>query len=163
MESLERLTALVEKELDDLGFELVKLDMASLGRRTVLRVFIDDPETGVTLEDCVKATRVLGLALEGDEIMPGPYNLEVSSPGINRALSKPEHFIRFTGKEVKIEYSGEGGEKRTAIGIISAADGAAVTISSGSEELRIGMSRILRANLHGEKWEISKRENRKKD
>lgn len=163
MESLERLSALIEKELDDLGFELVKLDMASLGRRTVLRIFIDDPDTGVTLEDCVKVTRVLGLALEGDEIVPGPYNLEVSSPGINRVLSKPEHFIRFVGKEAKIEYSGDGGEKKIAIGIIAAADGAGVTISSAPGELVIGMGRILRANLHGEKWEIGKRENRKKD
>ncbi len=163
MESLERMTSLVAKELDNLGFELVKLDMAARGRRTILRIFIDDPGTGVTLDDCVKVTRALGLALDGEEIMPGPYNLEVSSPGINRVLSKPEHFVRFAGKKAKIEYSAGGGEKKTVIGIITAVDGGGVKVSSGSGELLIDMGRIIRANLHDEKWEIGKRENRKSD
>ncbi len=151
------LAALVERELESLGFEMVKLDIFSHGRKMVLRVFIDDPETGVTIDDCVKASKALGLALDGEELISGPYNLEVSSPGMNRPLSKPEHFRRFSGSTAKVEFTTAEGGRQTLTGEILGVEGNAVSIKGQAGTETIDIARIIKANLSGEKWDIGKK------
>lgn len=154
MERSEKLFEIVEEELDGLGFELVKLDFYSRGRKRVVRLFIDEPEKGVTLDDCVRVSKAVGFVLDGEDLMKGPYNLEVSSPGINRALSKPSHFRRFEGRTARIEHLVSEGKKETLTGEIAGADDSAVTVLVGGDKIRIEMDRIVKANLHGEKWDI---------
>ena len=158
----EDLTATLEKELGGLGFELVKADISSQGRRRILRLYIDRAETGVTIDDCVHVSRALGLVLDDLDIMSGPYNLEVSSPGMNRALTRPEHYKRFAGREIKIEYFGGDGEKRTVIGVIKSSDAGSLVLSEGDDDVTIEYDRINRANLHGEKWDIGKKDRKRK-
>ena len=150
----EQLSSTVEKEVDLLGYELLKLDLISRGRRRVLRIFIDRTGGNVSVEDCVKVSKAVGFVLEGEELIQGPYNLEVSSPGSNRPLVKPAHFERFTGHGARVEYSGEAGEKKTIIGEIARTDGDSVVIASDGRELAVGFDRIIKANLHGENWDI---------
>lgn len=151
----ERLGSKVEDELRMLGFELVKLEGSILGKKKVLRLYIDHPERGVTVDDCVHVTKVIGFMLDAESLIEGPYNLEVSSPGINRPLSKPEHFRRFTGKTAKVVLAGAGEPGGSRIGEIIGADEDSVTLSVEGEEQRIPFERISKANLHGEKWEIT--------
>jgi ribosome maturation factor RimP len=138
----------IERELDSLGYELVKLETFFRGRRTVLRIFIDRPDAAVSVDDCVRATKALGLLLDGAAAIPGPYNLEISSPGFDRALTKPEHFRRFRGGRARIEYRDAGGGRATIIGEISAATDEEVTITADAAPLVIPFERIARANLH---------------
>ncbi|HVO77181.1 MAG TPA: ribosome maturation factor RimP, partial [Candidatus Bathyarchaeia archaeon] len=123
------LKGLVERELDGLGYELVKADAFLSGRRKTIRLFIDRPDGAVTIDDCVRVTKALGLALEGVETLPGPYNLEVSSPGFARALTKPAHFARFRGERARIEYLDAGGAKTTVVGMITEAGETSLTLS----------------------------------
>jgi ribosome maturation factor RimP len=150
----EQLSSIVEKEVDLLGYELLKLDLISRGRRRVLRLFIDIPEGRVSVDDCVKVSKAVGFVLEGDELMQGPYNLEVSSPGSNRPLVKPAHFERFAGHGARVEYTGDGGEKKTVTGEISSVGDGTVMMISDGEKLSIPFNRITRASLHGENWDI---------
>jgi ribosome maturation factor RimP len=157
MDPQDHLEELVDRELANLGYELVKLEVSIRGRRRIVRIFIDRIDGGVTLDDCVQVTRAIGFVLDGEQIIPGPYNLEVSSPGINRSLTKPTHFERFKGHTARIEHAADSGRKETLIGTIVDADDAAVTVTEAGETRRISFGSILKANLHGEHWGIPKK------
>ena len=79
-------------------------------------------------------TKTIGLVLDGKDLIKVPYNLEVSSPGMNRPLVKLEHFRRFVGKTAKIVVLEDGGNTRTRIGEIICAEEDTVTLSVEGEE-----------------------------
>jgi len=162
MKSTEDLQSILEREVELLGYEMIRLDSFSRGRKRVLRLFIDEPEKGITIDDCVRVTRALGLVLDGDEVIQGAYDLEVSSPGIDRPLVKPSHFERFAGHEAKVEHRTGDGSKRTVTGRIERVDGDSVTILHEGEEIRIGFDSLIKANLHGEKWDLGGKKKKKK-
>ena len=84
------------------GVEVVEVDMRGSGNARMLRVFIDKPG-GVTHEDCANVSRELSTVLDVEDAVPGgPYVLEVSSPGLDRKLSRPADFERFTGSRIKL-------------------------------------------------------------
>jgi len=140
----------IVRELDALGYEVVKIETMFLGRRSVLRIFIDRPDGGVTLDDCVRATKALSLLLDSSEAMPGPFNLEISSPGSARPLTKLAHFERCIGERARVEYRSEDGRTVTGIGAITGARSDAVSISVEGTERIIPFESILKANLHPE-------------
>ncbi len=150
-----RLKEIVTKELDNLGYDLVRLEISFRGRKNILRIYIDRQERNVTLDDCVLVTRAVGFVLDSEkELFSGPYNLEVSSPGINRPLTKAEHFERFRGKEARIEHIIEDQRKETLIGEIVESDGESVRLSVDGIEKNVTFDEIIRANLYNEKWDI---------
>jgi ribosome maturation factor RimP len=84
------------------GVEVVEVDMRGSGGARMLRVFIDKPG-GVTHEDCANVSRELSTVLDVEDAVPGgSYVLEVSSPGLDRKLSRPADFERFTGSRIKL-------------------------------------------------------------
>jgi ribosome maturation factor RimP len=97
----EHFIGLLEPVVQRLGFELVDLEANFGSRSSVLRLFIDH-EAGVTLDDCEVVSRQVSAVLDVEDPIPGDYNLEVSSPGLNRRLVKPEHFERFAGERVRV-------------------------------------------------------------
>lgn len=101
---LEKLEPLVEPVLEDEGLELVDLEWVSLSGQWVLRVYMDK-EGGVTLDDCQRVSRRLDPVLDVEDLIPSHYNLEVSSPGLNRRLKKASDFRRFSGHRARIELS----------------------------------------------------------
>ncbi|HSG27836.1 MAG TPA: ribosome maturation factor RimP [Candidatus Krumholzibacterium sp.] len=162
MEREENLVDIIEEQVALQGFELVKFDVASSGRKKVLRLYIDRLEGNVSIEDCVKVSRALGLVLEDDELIRGPFNLEVSSPGINRPLTKPEHYVRFTGRQARVESIGPDGKKTTVIGEIRTCDGSTLVIATAGREEEIKIDDIVKARLHGEEWEIGSKKGKKR-
>jgi len=162
MSTGDALNSVIEREIELLGYELVRLDSFARGRRRVLRIFIDEPERSVTIDDCVRVTKALGLVLDASDLIPGPYNLEVSSPGIDRPLVRPEHFTRFAGHGVRIEYAERDGAKRTVIGELAGLAGGIITVREGGAESAIPLAAVLKANLHGETWEIGKKHERRR-
>lgn len=98
----EELARLLEPTVERLGYELMDLELKLHGRGGVVRLFIDHPD-GVSLEDCEKVSHAVSALLDVEDPLPGQYNLEVSSPGLDRKLTKPEHFQRFTGETVKVQ------------------------------------------------------------
>ncbi len=101
-EVVERVERLVAPILESLGLFLWNIEFRREGPRWLLRIYIDR-ESGVTLDDCEAVSRDLGVALDVEDIIPHSYTLEVSSPGLDRTLSRPEHFKRFIGNRVKVK------------------------------------------------------------
>jgi ribosome maturation factor RimP len=144
----------VAGEVEALGFELIKLETVQRGRRTLLRLYIDHAEHGVTIDDCVNISKAVGFALDGEDLIRNSYNLEVSSPGMNRPLTKAAHFRRFVGKQARIEHAAAGGGSETLIGTILEADEREVALEVAGERRTIDIAMVRKANLHGEHWEI---------
>jgi len=98
----EQLLELLEPEVESLGYELAELEVNLTHGRGLIRIFIDGPE-GITLDDCSKVSHQVSGLLDVEDPIQADYNLEVSSPGADRKLVKPEHFDRFAGHAVKMK------------------------------------------------------------
>jgi len=98
----DELLKLLEPGVERLGYELADLEVRLGGKGGLIRVYIDKPE-GVDLEDCEKVSRAVSALLDVEDPVPGNYNLEVSSPGLDRKLTKVEHFQRFEGETLKVQ------------------------------------------------------------
>jgi ribosome maturation factor RimP len=111
------LDAMVTSELEVLGFECVKLEVVGTKRSPIIRIYIDRPE-GVSIKDCAKVSRTIGMVLEKADPFPGRYLLEVSSPGNNRPLTREAHFKRFVGERARVECYSEALGRKTYTGNI---------------------------------------------
>jgi len=100
--TVDKAKVLLEPLLEAEGYELVDIEYKQEGGRWILRLFIDKP-AGVNLEDCVHLTSVVGPFLDVEDFIPQEYNLEVSSPGLNRPLTKPQHFVQVLGKKIRVK------------------------------------------------------------
>jgi ribosome maturation factor RimP len=98
----EELTRLLEPTIERLGYELADLEFKLAGRDSLVRVFIDKPE-GVGLEDCETVSRQVSAVLDVEDPVPGHYVLEVSSPGLDRKLTKPAHYRRYVGDDIRVQ------------------------------------------------------------
>ena len=99
---LERVREIVDRVAGSSGLEVVDVELRGGGKARMLRIFIDKP-AGVTHEDCANLSREVGTILYVEDVVPGgSYVLEVSSPGLDRKLSRPEEFQRFTGSRIKV-------------------------------------------------------------
>ena len=105
---VERVRGIADRVAASSGLEVVEVEFLGGGKARMLRVFLDkpaagiDPLAGVTHEDCANFSREFGTILDVEDVMPGSYTLEVSSPGLDRRLVKPADFTRFTGSRMKL-------------------------------------------------------------
>jgi ribosome maturation factor RimP len=100
LEDSPQLRKLLEPGVEDLGYELLLVELVGSGQRT-LRLFIDAPG-GVNLDDCETVSRHVSAVLDVEDPIAGAYNLEVSSPGIERPLVREAHFREHVGERVKV-------------------------------------------------------------
>ncbi len=102
MDLVEKIEVLLLPLLEELNLELVDIEYRREPQGWVLRFFLDK-EGGITLDDCAMASRQISSLLDVEDIIPTAYNLEVSSPGLERPLKKHADFERFAGHLVKIK------------------------------------------------------------
>jgi ribosome maturation factor RimP len=141
------------------GVELVQVAHVTEHGQAVLRVLIDRPGSergaglGVSLADCQGVSRDLGTALDANEnVVPGHYRLEVSSPGLDRPLVKPADFERFAGRQIKLQTKtpqpdGRGGERRNFSGQLLGIEGETVRIEVDGQQMGLPFSEIAKANV----------------
>ena len=125
---LARVRELVLPIASDLGLDLYDLEQ----RGGTVRVTLDTPPGspgGVTLDDLALASRLVSRELDADDPVPGHYTLEVTSPGVERALRTPAHFRREIGKVVAIRLSDVGHDDRRVTGTLIAADDTSATVA----------------------------------
>ncbi|MFQ5354064.1 MAG: ribosome maturation factor RimP [Thermodesulfobacteriota bacterium] len=145
-----RLEKVAEPVVECSGFELVDLACVSEHGRTVLRLFIDKPG-GVTIDDCATLSRELGAVLDVEDLLPGRYSLEVSSPGLERVIKKEKDFLRFTGRLVKITTREPiEGRSHFKVRLSAVNDGELEVIDDSEKRWAIKMENIQRANLVAE-------------
>ena len=99
---VDRLEKVVRKAAGACGVELYHLDWLESGRRNLLRIYIDKPG-GVTVGDCERVSRELGVLLDVEEMIQVKYVLEVSSPGLDRRLYIPAHYQAQIGQAVEVK------------------------------------------------------------
>jgi ribosome maturation factor RimP len=98
----EKVREIAERVAASYGLEAVDVEMRGGGKARMLRIVIDKP-AGVSHEDCANVSREVGTILDVEDVVPGAsYTLEVSSPGLDRQLSRPADFERFVGSRVKL-------------------------------------------------------------
>ncbi len=143
----EKLLRLVEPVVRAHGLELVD---AALGRgptRSLLRVVVDTPlgDGRVKLDECAAVSRELGHGLDVEELIPGAYTLEVTSPGVDRTLAREIDFERAIGRKVALETRAPLDGRRRFKGELVAFDGSAATLRCDTTDVRIDFAAIERA------------------
>jgi ribosome maturation factor RimP len=141
--------------LDSKRLELVDLEYARTGKDAVLRLFIDK-EGGIALDDCADVSHELSAILDVEDIIPCNYTLEVSSPGLDRPLKKPEDYQRFAGRLVKIRtydqcLDDSGNRRKTFLGTLEGlVDGSIRMTLKEGQTASIPLERVAKANLEFE-------------
>jgi len=142
----ERLNELLGPLVEDLGYEFVGLEYHSHPKQAVLRVYIDR-EGGVDLEDCEYVSREVAAMLDVEDPIAGHYNLEISSPGLDRPLFTLEQFRRFTGAEAQVSLFAPQGGRRKFKGRILATDDGMVRMEVDGAEIALKFENIAKARL----------------
>lgn len=145
---LEKIGETIERVAGDAGLELVHWELKGhAGRGSFLRVTIDRPE-GITHEDCVLVDRQLTAAFDADEAIPYAYTLEVSSPGLGRALSGQPDFDRHRGEIVRVRVKEPVDGRITIKGEVARVTPKELTVAArDKQQFTIPYSNILAANV----------------
>lgn len=132
------------------GFELVEAEYVREQAGWVLRLYIDKPGGGISLDECALVSRAIDPMLDLEDLIPHEYSLEVSSPGLNRPLRKPEHFARVKGQRIKVKTYGPIGEppRKNFTGTLSDVGDQVIRMDvEGAGSFEIPFRDIAKANL----------------
>jgi len=144
--SVRKLNELLQPLVEELGYEFVGLEYNSNPKHAVLRIYIDH-EGGIGINDCEVVSRETAALLDVKDPIRSQYNLEVSSPGLERPLFRSEHYREFIGYEVKITTFAPLDGRRKFSGPILGADEQTVTIDLDGSEVTLGIDNIVKARL----------------
>jgi len=142
--ALSRLEPIFEPVIEQAGFRLVRLRMMGGG---TLQVMAERPDGSMDVEGCSELSRALLDFIEKEEPVEGEYELEVSSPGIDRPLTRPQDFSRWSGHEAKIELDGIYEGRKRWRGIVLGLDGADVLLRAGNQDIRFPFRSLVNAKL----------------
>ncbi len=142
----DELAKLLEPTIEGLGYELSDLEAKIGSQNGLLRLFIDK-EDGINLEDCEKVSSAVSALLDVEDPLPGQYNLEVSSPGSDRTLTKLAHFERFTGETVKVQMRFPIEGRRRFRGKLLSADEKNIVVEVDGESHTLAIATIDIARL----------------
>lgn len=137
---------IVRPILDNTPYELVGVECTSGGRHTIVRVFLDKPG-GITLDEIVSLTKSLNVLLDVEAPIQGRYTLEVSSPGVNRPLFMPSHFMAQIGQQVALKVSPARDGRQNFKGVLKKASEEAVECEVEGESFSFDYSEIEKAKL----------------
>ncbi len=135
-----RLAEIVSPVIEGLGFELVRLRLQG-GRHPLLQIMADRPEGSIVVDDCAAISTAVSAALDVEDPIEDQYTLEVSSPGIDRPLTRLKDFDVWEGYEVRLETSEQIDGRKRFKGILRGTEGdeVLVEIENGGEMVTIGL------------------------
>lgn len=128
------------------GMEILEVEYRRESAGWVLRIFLDS-ERGISVEDCAAVSRIAGDLLDVTDLIPNPYTLEVSSPGIDRPLRRLEHFQKYIGHIIEVRTISPIQDRRNFKGELKEASSEGVVIECDARNYSIPMSLIERARL----------------
>lgn len=141
-----RLTQLLQPLVEDLGYEFVGLEYSSNPKNPSLVIYIDRPG-GIAVEDCERVSREVAAVLDVEDPIPGHYDLEVSSPGLDRPLFTLEQFERFSGEVAQVSLFAPLGGRRKFKGEILGIQDGKVRLDQDGTEVELDMGNIAKARL----------------
>ena len=146
MSKLGNLQTLVEPIVSSMGYELIGVEFLSQGRHSVLRIYIDK-DGGITVDDCSDVSGQVSAMLDVEDPIHGEYNLEVSSPGLDRPLFTLAHFERFKGRKCSLRLKAPVNGQRKFTGIIHSTTEDAVNLEIDGEQITLAFNQIDKANI----------------
>lgn len=141
-----RLTHLLQPLVEDLGYEFVGLEHSSNPKSPSLVIYIDRPG-GIAVEDCARVSREVAALLDVEDPIPGHYDLEVSSPGLDRPLFTLEQFERFSGEVAQVSLFAPLDGRRKFKGEILGIQDGKVRLDQDGTEVELDMGNIAKARL----------------
>lgn len=147
MASIEdNLSRLITPLVEGLDLEFWGLELVRPGGTRILRIYIDSP-SGITMADCVRVSKQLGGVLDVEDIVAGRYELEVSSPGLDRVLFTSAHYQRFAGAMVAVRLRTMLDNRRTLQGTLGAVDDHTIEVTVDGKLYKVPLSSIERIRL----------------
>lgn len=147
MQNKHHLADMLEPVIDGLGYETVRIMTIGQANPT-LQIMIDKKDgSEINVEDCAKVSRALSTVLDEKDPINDKYNLEVSSPGLDRPLTKLEHFVRFVGNEVKVETSIVVEGRKRFKGSLKGVEGENVLLEMDGTEYKVLFDNISKAKI----------------
>jgi ribosome maturation factor RimP len=147
----EFIAELLAEFLEKNGYELYRVEFLKEGKDWFLRVYIDradDSEGGISTDDCEKVSRYLSSRLDETDPIEQNYYLEVSSPGMDRALIKDSDYVRFAGRFVDVTlYQGIDGRKTFFGRLVGIQDGNLVIIDEKENRIELPMEKVAKTKL----------------
>jgi len=136
-------------QLDAAGYELVEVELTNQFGQRILRLYIDKPGHGISLEDCTVATRLLNPVLDEIEALGEQYMLEMSSPGSDRPIRKPEHFARYAEKQVpvRLETRDPVNGRKKFKGTLTGFDNGDIRVECDGQPYVVRIENLKRANI----------------
>lgn len=142
----ERLTDMLAPAVEALDYELVGVEFIRAGKHSTLRVYIDHAE-GISVDDCARVSHQVSAVLDVEDPINTEYNLEVSSPGLDRPLFNAAQYQQFQGELAQVTLSMPVQGKRKFTGVIRTVSENMVTFGVGEETLEVDVATIKKANL----------------
>ena len=142
----QRLTEMLESPIESLGFELWGIEFVRAGKHSTLRVFIDHAN-GITVENCAEVSHQVSSILDVEDPISTEYNLEVSSPGMDRLLFKPSQYEKYLGEQVSLTLRMAVNNRRKYKGVITRIEGEMLTLVVDGNEETVAFANIQQANL----------------
>ncbi|MGB5516955.1 MAG: ribosome maturation factor RimP [Gammaproteobacteria bacterium] len=144
--NLTQLWDLLEPVVAGMGYELVEIEYNPSSRHGLLRLYIDHDD-GIQLDDCTDVSNQVSALLDVEDPIPGHYNLEVSSPGMDRPLRTIRDFERFTGEIVKLKTAMAIDGRRNFKGRLCGIDGDEISIECDGQQFNLSLASIEKARL----------------
>ncbi|WP_417464129.1 ribosome maturation factor RimP [Kordiimonas sp.] len=145
-DAADNIAALIEPTVSALGYELIRVTYGG-GRKPTLQIMAEKPDGSMGVEDCAKLSRELSLILDVEDPLPGEYLLEVSSPGIDRPLTRPKDFERWLGFEAKVELGTQMDGRRRYRGRMTSFTGDMLTMETDEGVVELEFGEIAKAKL----------------
>ncbi len=147
-EILQQVGQLVQPIAARLGLEVVDVQLAGEGgRHTVLRILMDRPDGGITLDECAQVNEALSRQLDLYDLFPSSYTLEVSSPGLDRPLKTDQDYRRFSGRRAELTTYGPVDGQRRFRGILLGVLGDTVAVRIDGRQVQLPKDQIAQARL----------------
>ena len=142
----EAVTRLAIPIVEEAGVSLWDVEFVRTGGETYLRIFIDSDD-GISIDQCEAVSKALDPLLDEVDIIKGPYILEVSSAGIERALNKPEHFMKYEGSLIEVKLYGAIEGSKRYVGILASFNGDSIDLETDGRIINIPLKAISKSNL----------------
>lgn len=144
---LKQLEDILRPVVEGLGYEFWGIEFRSHGHHSKLRVFIDDAENGIAIDDCEKVSRQVSGVMDVEDPIQTEYTLEVSSPGMDRPLFRLEQYEAFIGHKVQIKLRMAFEGQRKFLGLIKGVEGDDVVVVVDDHEYLLPFDSIEKANI----------------
>ncbi len=144
---LKQLEDILRPVVEGLGYEFWGIEYRSKGYQSMLRVFIDDVEKGIGIDDCEKVSRQISGVMDVEDPIQTEYTLEVSSPGMDRPLFRPEQYQAFVGHQVQIRLRMAFEGRRNFQGLIKGVEGDDIVVVVDDHEYLLPFDSIEKAQL----------------